>query len=153
MAKPFVVDHCNAIAWCFLFSGSFWKKYFGAKIKRTNTQKIQRNYRNFFHILNLLDWRFQSITQLPNFQNPIISFNPCKSIVLRRSDQECSIYFLLYFVLINCASFPLSSGKKVSFAISWSVQCCRFWVHTLNCENLTTYVYFSERFILSDSNK
>ena len=76
MAKPLMVDQWvivtllrHTIAWGFLFSESFSKKYLGGRIQRTNNKKVQRNFQNFFHILNLHDLSFQSITQLPNFQN------------------------------------------------------------------------------------
>ena len=62
----------HAIAWSFLLSESFSKKYLDGKIKRMNTQKIPRNYHHFFHILNLHDWRFGAITHLPNCPNRYI---------------------------------------------------------------------------------
>ena len=80
MTKPLMIDHCNTFTSrnCLRFPflrNRFLSNYLGGKLKRTNTQKIQRNYQNVFHILNLLDWRFRSITHLPNFQKSLhISF-------------------------------------------------------------------------------
>ena len=57
MAKPLMVDQWvivtllrHTIAWGFLFSESFSKKYLGGRIQRTNNKKVQRNFPNFFHI-------------------------------------------------------------------------------------------------------
>ena len=55
MTKPLMVDHCNTFTSRNCPRFPIFGKLFGRKLTRTNTQKIQRNYQNFFLILNLLD--------------------------------------------------------------------------------------------------